>query len=329
MKTLITLDYELFFGSHSGTAESCMLKPTNKLLELLDKHDVKATFYVDIGYLSRADELKCDQASTDAVKEQLRNLSEQGHDLQLHIHPHWEKAKWDNGYWSFDLSYYKLSDFTEKKASEIVLKYANKLESVAKVRANSYRAGGWCIQPFEHFSSALFQAGIKVDSTVFTDGVNLSEVQGFDFRGSPRLSHWKFQEDPLIPNKEGPFTELPISSSIVSPLFFWRFALIKKFAGIKYKAFGDGTAAKMSGAQLKRLLTKKSRTVASIDGYKSILLDKFRKDAFREYGDSANLVLIGHPKSLTEHSLEQLGRYLSKHKKDDYMTVSQWYKQYE
>jgi len=329
MNTLITLDYELFFGDKSGTVDNCILKPTDKLLAVLDKHNIKGTFYVDVGYLSRSDELGYDQESTELVKKQLQFLTEQGHDIQLHIHPHWERSTWGSEGWIFDLAYYKLSDFNKQEASHIVLKYAEKLESITGIRAVSYRAGGWCIQPFEHFSTSLLKAGIKVDSTVFTDGLNLSEVQGFDFRGSPRKSHWNFESDPLVPKSEGPFTELPISSSVVSPLFFWRLALIKKLSGLKHKAFGDGSPAKMTGAQLKRLLTKKSRTVASIDGYKSSLLEKYRRDSNREYGNDGNLVLIGHPKSLTEYSLKRLDNYLSKNTDDSYMTVSQWYKQYE
>ena len=83
MNTLITLDYELFFGDKSGTVDNCILKPTDKLLAVLDKHNIKGTFYVDVGYLSRSDELGYDQESTELVKKQLQFLTKQGHDMDV------------------------------------------------------------------------------------------------------------------------------------------------------------------------------------------------------------------------------------------------------
>ena len=48
-KILITLDYELFFGK-SGSLEKSIINPTNKLLKILDKYNIKASF-VDSGYI--------------------------------------------------------------------------------------------------------------------------------------------------------------------------------------------------------------------------------------------------------------------------------------
>ncbi|MCW8857307.1 MAG: polysaccharide deacetylase family protein [Kangiella sp.] len=325
MKIFLTLDYELFFGHESGSAEACILRPTKHLLKVLDKVEAKATFFVDVGYISRADELDCDQDAVSKVKLQIQELEAAGHDIQLHIHPHWEKSHWRNGAWDFELDFYKLSDFSKAEAHSIVKKYTDKLNSITKSKAIAYRAGGWCIQPFNHFSDALYESGIRVDSTIYKDGLNLSKVQGFNFRNSPNLAYWKFGDDPLTPEDNGRFIELPISSSNVSPLFFWKFALVKKIGGIKHHSFGDGSAAPMSKFQLKRLLTQRSRTVASIDGYKSSLLNKFRNDCDKQFGSKANLVLIGHPKSLTPYSLKKLDTFLSNHSNDNYVTISQWY----
>ncbi|MBK7667512.1 MAG: hypothetical protein IPJ32_09355 [Sphingobacteriaceae bacterium] len=49
---LFTFDYELFLGKRSGTVENCILKPTDKILELFSKYKVtKAIFFVDTTYL--------------------------------------------------------------------------------------------------------------------------------------------------------------------------------------------------------------------------------------------------------------------------------------
>ena len=54
-KTLITLDYELYFN-RSGTAQKCIIEPTDLLLGILDKHDIRATFFVDSGYVLKLKE---------------------------------------------------------------------------------------------------------------------------------------------------------------------------------------------------------------------------------------------------------------------------------
>lgn len=325
MNALITLDYELYFGKVSGSSENCMVKPTNKLLMVLNEYGIKATFFVDVGHIVRADELGCDQESIHLVKEQLVHLSDDGHDIQLHIHPHWEESYWNGDGWDFNLSYYKLSDFSKREASEIIFKYIEKLEEITGIRPTAYRAGGWCIQPFEHFANALKSAGIVLDSTIYADGKNISHNQGFDFTGAPNLPWWRFENDPLKPALDGGFIELPISSTSVSPLFYWKFALIKKFPGTQHNSFGDGSSSIISTSQLIRLLTKRTKTVASIDGFKSSLLSTYRQDVKRKYGENGPLVLIGHPKALTEYSLRQLANYIDSHKdKDQYMTINEW-----
>ena len=48
---LLTFDYELFLGSQSGTAQNCLIIPTNKLLALLSETKSNAIFFIDILYL--------------------------------------------------------------------------------------------------------------------------------------------------------------------------------------------------------------------------------------------------------------------------------------
>ena len=51
MNLFLTFDYELFFGSSTGTVQKCLIEPTNRLLEMARKHKVSMTFFVDIGYI--------------------------------------------------------------------------------------------------------------------------------------------------------------------------------------------------------------------------------------------------------------------------------------
>jgi hypothetical protein len=48
---VITFDYELFLGVDSGTAEKCIFKPVNYILEAFEKYNGKGIFFVDTTYL--------------------------------------------------------------------------------------------------------------------------------------------------------------------------------------------------------------------------------------------------------------------------------------
>ena len=323
MNVFITLDYELFFGDKTGTAQGCLINPTCRLLDVLDAFGVKATFFVDAGYLLRLDDLQA--ASPVLVRDraevlgQLRHLLECGHDLQLHVHPHWEDAEFDGGRWIVDTRRYRLHDFSESEIENIVGSYKASLSEIAGDRVFAFRAGGWCIQPFLKIRKALQSHGIWLDSTVFSGGFNLTGRQYFDFRLAPQEADWRFQSNPLDVQNDGWFLEVPISSYSVAPLFFWRLALLRKFGGERHRAFGDGRAVGGAWRDQLRALTRRSRTVVSIDGLKADLLEA----AYRVHrtGQREHLVIIGHPKALTAHSLSRLSRFLANHQADRFCTL--------
>ena len=185
MNIFITLDYELFFGGNSGTLENCIIKPTKALCAILDKYGVKASFFVDSGYLLKLEELKnkfpaINKQYTDLV-EQIKWLHKNGHDIQLHIHPHWQDTNYQNGKWFSNTSRYKLHDFSESEINNIVRSYKGILNRIIEDNVFAYRAGGWCIQPFSKIENAFRKNNIWLDSTVFQNGVNTTEKESFDF----------------------------------------------------------------------------------------------------------------------------------------------------
>jgi len=321
---LITLDYELFFGGDSGTVVNCMLKPTHKLLEVLDRHNIKATFFVDSGYLVRA---KAEQGKSkklskeyEAVVEQIKKLDEEGHSIQLHIHPHWEDSYHDGKQWVMDTTRYKLHDFSEDEIDDIVYRYKKVLTDIVGDKVFAYRAGGWCIQPFSKLSKAFKKHNIWLDSTVFSEGRNRSETHYFNFRGAPQKTAWSFEENPLAEVENGFFKELPIASYALSPLFFWKLVWVKKFGTDVDKSFGDGKAAGGSKFDKLRMLMRKTNSVVSIDGYKSSFLAKAFK-AFTADGQNENFVIIGHPKAMSDYSLKKLDAFIMKNREHNYLNI--------
>ena len=93
MKVILTFDYEMFFGK-SGTIDACLIEPTNEIINVLKKYDAHASFFVDTTFLLFL--LKNGLVKEyDRIEQQLIELIQLGHRLELHIHPHWLDAKYD------------------------------------------------------------------------------------------------------------------------------------------------------------------------------------------------------------------------------------------
>jgi hypothetical protein len=315
MRTLLTLDYEVFFGRDTGTVARTIVEPTEALLRIADRHGVKLAFFVDAGFILR---LRSEMARAprlrrehDAVCRQVEALARGGHEVQLHIHPHWEDSRWGGDGWELDTKRYALQAFEPRAVEDIVARYCTVLRELAGPQAAfAYRAGGWVIQPFGKLRAALRANGVRIDSTVYAGGVSQSRVQPFDFRGAPAKSRWRFGADPLVEDPGGEFLEMPIASRRVAPDFYWRLALAKKLGGARHRAFGDGEAIALEREDFLRKLVAPTTSVVSLDGYKASFLD----DAARDYARRGleDFVVIGHPKAVTPYSLQKLDDYLAR-----------------
>jgi peptidoglycan/xylan/chitin deacetylase (PgdA/CDA1 family) len=315
MKTLLTLDYEVYFGRQTGTVERCLIAPTRALVGVADRHGARLAFFVDAGFILRLREemhrAAALRAQHDAVCRQVEALARAGHEIQLHVHPHWEGSRWTEAGWEIDVERFALHAFEPAAIDDIVARYARVLRELAGGEAAyAYRAGGWVIQPFSKLRPALLRHGVTIDSTVFAGGRSEGRVQPYDFRGAPAASKWRFDVDPLVEDPAGAFLELPIASRRLRPDFFWRFAAVKKLGGARHRAFGDGRAIAMEGGDLLRKLLRPTPSVVSLDGYKASFLEAAAAD-YASRG-MEEFVVIGHPKALTSYSLERLDAFLAK-----------------
>lgn len=315
MRTLLTLDYEVFFGRETGSVARSVIEPTQALLALAASRGARLAFFVDAGFLLR---LRAEMARSSQLREdhaalcrQIKAIARAGHDVQLHIHPHWETSRWTDAGWDIDLARFTLQSFCPWDIERIVREYTGALRDIAgPAAATAYRAGGWVIQPFAPIRQALLANGVTIDSTVFAGGVRGGRIQPYDFRAAPAKSRWRFDADPLVEDPQGAFLEVPIASRRLSPAFFWRMALAKKAGGARHRAFGDGRAVAMEGGDLLGKLVAPSTSVVSMDGYKA----SFLGDAHGEYlgRGMEDFVVIGHPKALSPYSLARLDELLAR-----------------
>ncbi len=312
MKVHITFDYELFFGRPTGTVEKCILQPTEKLIAIAERHNVGFTFFVDVGLLLAIERYQEEYPELtkdyEQIVSQLNQLQSTGNDIQLHIHPHWEKAVYNGKEWIINaVGNYKLTDFSDEEIARIVKAYKTKLEAIKGEPAPIYRAGGWCLQPFSRVKEVFKQNNITIDSTVFQGGYYETTHYYFDFRKAPPKGKYRFEDDLCQEVDNGFFTEYPIGGWKYSPLFYWNLYVRGRLNPQAHKMVGDGNFIPQPGRKWKHL-TSASWNHVSCDGYFAQKLKKITT-AYKNTGRS-HLVIIGHPKSQTEFSYKKLENYL-------------------
>lgn len=315
MNIYITLDYELFFGENVGSIDNCIIKPTNKLLQIVNPLNIKLVLFVDSGYLVALKKFKKKypilEEDYKKIINQIKDLSNFGHKIELHVHPHWEDSFFNGNRWILVTNRYKLSDFKQEEISTIVSNYSKALTEITGVPLRAYRAGGWSAQPFSDIGEALVKNNIFIDSTVYPKGYQKSAHQNFDFRNiNMYCNEYRFNDNLTVPTNNGLMKEIPISSYKLRPIFFWKFGLIKVFGSKQHNSFGDGSAIKMNRLTMIRLLLTSSYSVVSIDGYKSSFIKKAFKKHIKKTNNNGNFVLIGHPKAFSDYSLKKLSDFI-------------------
>jgi len=325
LRTYITFDYELFLGKQTGSVEACLIYPTQELLKISEKLEgLKYVFFVDSLYLLKlkefSDQFQRLMRDWIAVTDQLRNLVRNGHDVQLHLHPQWYYSTFDkeNNKWVLDFNHYKITDCpvhdVEKMLSESILL----LEQIVGYKPTAYRAGGYSFPTEIEYVRLFEQYGISKDSSVFSGKKAIGAFQTYDY-SSIRNSHtFKFATIPSVADKNGYFTEYPISVLPLSPIRYF-ISTFKERRAHKSEMIimGDGSGV---GAILPiwiRLMTLISRFFrpvlmpASIDSSNAMWLNRVYENVIKTKGDT--LVVIGHPKNFTPYGLAKLKEFVKGH----------------
>lgn len=316
MHVLLSFDYELFFGKETGSVEQCMIRPTNQLLSLCRKYGIRMTFFVDVGYFiqleAHVERFPALAKDLQQIKLQIVDMLALNCDVQLHIHPHWEKSTYDGQQWQIVTDgCYKLDDFSDEEIEEIVKRYAHYLQALTNKPVTSFRAGGWCIQPFSRLAKVFAEIGIVCDSSVFPGGQFQSPHYDFDFTAVPRFSPaYRFENDVCVADPNGRFVELPIASWLYKPEFYWRLYILGRLFPSRHKMMGDGTFLAQPGRKTS-VLTQPVWNHVSCDGYYAGMLSK--QAAFYDKRGVEHFVVIGHPKGLTVYAIEQLERFVRTH----------------
>jgi len=324
---LLTFDYELFLGPKSGQASSCLLNPTNALLNIMRPHGVKAIFFVDTAYLYTLEKYskQYENCKNDLriVSDQIQNIVREGHYVFPHIHPHWLDAKYLPDIHEFVLKDVRRYRFHSLDKQDRQLLFGESMRIISNIihpefpeyKINGYRAGGWSIQPFEDIKPFFKSFGIEYDFSVMRGAYQFSNAQYFDFSDSPAKPIYNFSDDVVKENKGGEFTQLSSSVIKLSPYIKMGDRILQK---VLFKFVNDHTYGKGVGQQPKALRDLSPR---SLKGHPSKdrshepvaveLLSVVKLQNYLNFFREENYMhFVSHPKMVSNHNLSMLDQFL-------------------
>jgi len=324
---LITFDYELFLGKRSGLASDCVLDPTNKIIEVLSRHNATGIFFIDTLYLLRLQELASvhDMCAKDldAITQQIIQLVNEGHSVFPHLHPHWLDAVYDQGLNQWNLEkinryrFHKVNEQDRKRVfddsvailSEIIQK-ADKSTTI-----DGFRAGGWCIQPFSDFKPSFRENRIRFEFSVLSGFYQFTDAQYFDFSNSPVKPIYRFEDDITREDKNGSFFQFTISSMKVAEN--WNL-LNRMWVKLHSALTGDHTYNKGSGQRSMPVGNGNPENREGKDladkNYERLAIENMtlvKKALYSEFLRNHDYMhLISHPKMITNHNLKVFDKFL-------------------
>ncbi|MEA3500606.1 MAG: hypothetical protein U9R41_06300 [Candidatus Marinimicrobia bacterium] len=320
MDLVLTLDYELF-GNGSGNVFQHMIEPTNKLLEICDKYNIKITLFfevleylkiketwdsgIDMGY-------KLNPAM--AIEKQIKEAHKKGHDIQLHLHPQWLNAKYNNK-WIVDDSLWQLPKIKKEDCGysiDDLLKLGkDTIEDIIKpidngYQCNIFRAGGYNILPSDEVVKGMKKNGFVSDSSVYAGGYIDSKLSNHDYRSiKVKVPYWYIEDNNVLisGNKEKrSIIEFPIFAQPIRRIFKYDIQRLKvKLGNKKYalEQLNQKTVRKSKIGKIRYLFEKEVITWDySLFTFRK--LKRFYKKAKKIEEDSEYdlhpFVLVGHSK---------------------------------
>ena len=323
---ILTLDYEIF-GDGSGCLQHCLLDPTRACLEVIEAHDGCLSFFADaLEFASFAQQHRRHPntpvaAAYPAVARQLAAITDSRHNLQLHLHPQWQHARFDGTGWRLDFAKWRIGDLNGADIRDCIRRGLDYLGQFAPRPGQdllAFRAGGWAIQPGGPVIEALAAAGLCIDSTVAPGLFNLAGGDGYDFRGASRAPWWPIAEDVCQPAAAGRLLEVPIATERIGRRHHWR-ALRQRQqqpalpVGCRGSYANPNNRGQQLIYKLNRLqsLGQAMLDFSSLPASAMIAITRGYMQRHDGHPGPVPIVAIGHNKNFTAWSARQLDQYLA------------------
>lgn len=318
---LLTFDYELFFNRTYSTNEDILIKPTQDLMDIMSVNGVKGTFFVDTCMLKKFHETG--YGLEDKIITQIHEMHRHKMEVGLHTHMIWESAKLRSNSWIFQPEDYMPSAHSKDVIRENIIYGIELLNKIAAEEGSpnciSYRAGGFCFEPASFLFDELYDAGIRIDSSVCKYYFKFAYNQKFNYIKVPNKSYWFMEKEILRPQKRNCTSMLEIPITATNKLKYTRI-INRLYPSIRVKPKGEGSVLLYNSKMIRyfeRLITiLKASLFLNADGtdYRTNL------EIIKSYLKSADdmdgcVVLIGHPKFQDAATLRNLEQFITESKK--------------
>jgi hypothetical protein len=166
-------DWELS-GNGSGDIRQLQFEPLHRLVEIYNRLGIHGSFNAEvmqqITFRQHQDEHRELKVLTDEWDDTVRETFRQGHDIQLHIHPQWQNAKYENGKWNLTADW-SILNYPRQASLQMLQRGKEYLENLLtdidpRYRCVSFRSGAWCIAPSPHMLDLLVELGIVFDMSI-------------------------------------------------------------------------------------------------------------------------------------------------------------------
>ena len=313
----LTFDYEFPLGGWTVSPEAALIEPTRHILALCAKLQVRAVFFVDVLAFIRFRELGNDSFEQ-SIRKQLTEIVEQGHDIQLHLHPHWFTSCFENGIYKLSKDF-RLADFSETEINDMVAQGIDYLNKIAKpvnlgYTCLAFRAGGYNLDNSPLIFKILAENGIRIDSSLCHGYYFASDISIVDYRGLPNQSNWFFTNGQYrIPTFSGIY-EIPIAGKkktvFEAPTFikaiFHKGRMPENRGSIIHSGNKLSFRQKWGKALSSRMLTFDNYT------YSSRFLMHILKDNIKNFSrqQEINLAVISHPKAMDRYNYQLMEDFI-------------------
>ncbi len=194
----LTYDYELFLGQNDDSYDEILFKPTEQISKIMLESGAHGTFFVDVCSALAYKKIPYNDYY-DKFTKQIQQLTNDGHDIQLHIHTNWYCAKEQNNDLILLPKGYRIHDFgfdetCELSAQKIIEDSKQYLESTLRkvnpsYKCIAYRAGGFAIQPERQLLKVLRDNGILLDSSVLPH-MKANGINHYNYINVPNMLNW-------------------------------------------------------------------------------------------------------------------------------------------
>jgi hypothetical protein len=166
-------DWELR-GDGSGDMRVIQFEAMRRLRDTYERHGLRGSFNAEVmqqlkhveSGAGRPEHALLAQEWEEVVKETFAR----GHDVQLHLHPQWLNATFEDGAWQLDDTW-SILDYPPDVIRALVTRARDYLENLLRpvdpaYRCVSFRSGSWCVAPSPHILPILAEEGIVFDMSI-------------------------------------------------------------------------------------------------------------------------------------------------------------------